>query len=172
MKILIACHCKETRPGFPVHAPLTLETGVRSAHPSIFYMDVSEGCTPQKNGSQFHQWKTMGASQFDFIWFHHCPLWDFDMGLPILAAAYRTLKPNGRIITPLYSTIHKEDRPLPGKMVTFLGKHGIHYTMKTTAKPPFIMKEKGEEKSDLYLEFHKSDGKRHGKKTRRKRRSL
>jgi len=120
--ILVACHCKTPIPRATsskkmyISSPsLVLKSQSDKIEPSITVVSYIETdktyCSESEN--QYHTWEVVPNKSIDYVWFHHCPLWQecdscINTAVTLVENALRVLKVNGHIIVAGYDSDEKD----------------------------------------------------------------
>lgn len=111
MKILVACHCKES---YYIKRHLASQeldfinnlTGeINPPDAELFYIEIDENCPAHGDPNQYRNWEEIPNDFFDLIWFEYCPIAQIEKPLDqkifikFIRTAISKLNPDGMLIT-------------------------------------------------------------------------
>lgn len=111
MKILVACHCKESfEYDMNIRSPQldfinNLTGQVNPEETEFFYVDKDENCPSYGEPNQYRNWQDIPNNFFDLVWFEYCPIAEVKTAkqktifIQFIMAALSKLNPNGTLIT-------------------------------------------------------------------------
>lgn len=180
MKILVACHCKESHSesnGITLSPTLNFSNKLtKQFNPSdteLHYIDQDPNCPSYGKEYQYYDWSEVPNNYFDLIWYEHCPIGPLEedkhtreIFLSLVTNSLEKLKTNGLIMTQIYTS----EEFIKG-ILQNAGINNIETNVVLFKDIPYWLFQKGDHsnsKNNVYMIIKKLNNKKGGTNKKRK----